>query len=1133
MLCPSCGEANPEDARFCGACAAPLHRTTPCPHCAADNPVSQRFCNVCGEPLSPAQPPPVLSQLGAATPPATTTPAPSGVAPREGERKQVTVLFADVVGSMNLAARMDPEEWAGLMERFVAILRDGVDRFGGRIDKFTGDGVMALFGAPIAYEDHARRACATALHLREELVRHAAELERHQGIHFAVRLGLNSGEVVAGPVGEDLTVEYTAVGNTVGLAQRMEALAEPGTICITEATASLVDGYFELRGLGQRQPKGIPDPVAVFELIGSGTLRTPLEVAAAKGFSRFVGRDRDMALLDGALTEACKGNGQVIGVVGEAGLGKSRLCHEFAARCRARDVDVFAAHGLAYARSVPFVPVLEILRAQFGIGEHDDPATARATITAGVRELDASLDDALPFLWDFLGVADPQRPAPVSDPEARQRQIFAALNRLRRARSARGPFVILIEDLHWLDPGSEAFLNNLVNGVPGNRLLVVTTFRPEYRPPWAHGSHYGQFPLLPLAEEASGELLDELLGAHPSLDGVVDLVRERTGGNPFFIEEVVQGLVEAGSLQGRRGAYQLAHTIGEVRIPPTVQAVLAARVDRLPERDKGLLQAAAVIGRQFSRRLVARVSGLPDDDLEAALQALIEAELVYEAATYPEEEFTFKHALTEEVAYASQLAKRRVRTHRAVAEALADLHADTLDERASLIAHHYESAGELLEATRWNARAGSSAGFSDPREAARHWRRVRILSDKLGSRPDAVQLAIHARLQLLSLHWRVGTASEEGHTPFEDEAATVFAEAQSLAETTGEAAVKAFVLTVYGHGAVRYMSDALEGGYKVGARATRLADEAGDPALRAVARIGAAWALFILGRIQDATAVAREMIPIIGDDRSIGRGMVLTSPYAWCRMQVAHFSGYVERLDESLAALGPAIELAGEEGDLETQAWAHRHCAVFADLAGADPDVAATHARQTLEWAEQAGGAWSRIFVREGVAISHAQRCEWQAAVEVVDEALAIARDRRISLADMPLLLSIRARAQIGLGDASGARSSATEAIALAVRCGTRFYEAQARCQLARAILADPDPGEEPSVGAELDRALSIVQALGIRSYAPHIHLELAHLALLTGDNPGYDDELRAAQRLFLDVGAYGRAEEVAALVHR
>jgi adenylate cyclase len=1057
------------------------------------------------------------------------TPAPEPALPsrpRGPERKQVTVLFADVVDSMNLTATMDLEEWGDLMGRFFAILRDGVTRFDGHVDKFTGDGIMALFGAPVAYEDHARQACATALYLREELAKYRRQLERERGISFNVRIGLNSGEVVAGPLDSDHNVEYTAVGNTVGLAQRMESLAEPGTVYLTAATAALVEGYFELRDLGKMQPKGTGEPVTVVELVRRGALRTPLEVAAARGFSRFVGRDAEMAALEGAFARATEGNGQVIGVVAGPGVGKSRLCHEFSESCQARGVEVFSAHGLAHAQSVPFVPVLEILRAQFGITEGDDHASARATIERAVLELDGTLGDALPLLFDFLGVADPERPTPAMDPEARQRQLFGALNRLRRARSDRGVFVIVVEDLHWWDPGSEAFLENVVNAVPGTRLLVVTTFRPEYRAPWAHRSHYGQLPLSPLGEDASSELLGDLLGPHPSLDGMAELVRERCGGNPFFIQEVVQSLVEDGSLVGGRGAYELVRTIGDLSIPPTVQAVLSARVDRLPERDKTLLQTASVIGRQFSGPLAGRVAGLADHEREAALRSLVEGEFVYETATYPEEEYAFKHALTEEVAYRSQLARHRARTHAAVAQVLAELDADKLDERASLIAHHHELGGELLEAARWNARAAAWAGISHPVEATRQWRRVRTLADQLEPSPETVDLGMNARLQLLGCHWRLGAASEEGSIPYEDEAAQMFAEAEALAETAGDSGIRAFILTAYA--GVQILTDAVEEGFERTVEATRVADETGDPALRVVTRCLLDWGLFVLGRIREATDVTREMEAIIGEDRSIGREVLIVSPYAYCRMHLAQFGTHFGRLDDGLVALERSAELAAGEGDFESQAWAHRHWAIFADWAGADPNAAAAHARLGLRWADEAGGAWSRIYVREGVATSHAQRGEWAEAIAVVDDALAMARDRRIALANVPLLLSIRARALTGQGDIAGARSCAEEAIETAVRVGTRFYEAQARHQLGRALLA---AGDAKAARAELDQALSIVETFGIQAYAPQIHVDLAAAARASGDKNGYDRQLRTARRRFLEVGAPARAEEVLALV--
>jgi adenylate cyclase len=1031
----------------------------------------------------------------------------------------------DIVGSMGLAATMDPEEWSALMERFFTIVRRGVNGFGGRVDKFTGDGAMALFGAPLAWEDHAQRGCAAALRLRDELADHGRRIEEERGITFRVRIGVNSGEVVAGAVGEDLSVEYTAVGNTVGLAQRVEAVAEPGTVCVTAATARLVEGYFELRDVGPRAVKGMAEPLPVFELVGPGPLRTALEVAAARGFSPFVGRDREMAVLEAALEQVTEGNGQVVGVIAGPGVGKSRLCHEFAERCRARGCEVSTGHGSAQARGVPFVPVLGILRAQLGIDDRDPPPTARAKVIEDFRRAGLGTDDAVPLLCDFLGIADPDRPAPTIDSEARQRHIFTALNRWRRARAVRTPVVIVMEDAHWLDPGTEAFVDNLIGSVPGTRQLVVLTFRPERPVPWSERPYYTQLALRPLDAEASDELARTLLGSHPSLDGVAELVRTRTGGNPLFIEQVVRALVEDGYLRGRTGSYELGMAIPEVRIPATVQAVVAARVDRLAEGDKAVLHAAAVIGRQFSRRLIGRVSGLDEDRLDAALQALVDGEFIHEVPTPSDEEYAFAHPLTEEVAYASQLNRRRAVTHGAVARALVELDDGKADERAPLVAHHHEQAGELLESLRWNARAARWAGFGHPVEAARHWRRVRALADRLSPAPEASDVGIAARLALLGLHWRLGAASEEGGLAFEDEAAAVFAEAESFARRARRRDVEVLALMHYGN--VRQRGDAVEGGYALLQRAVDLADEAGDPGLRVAARVPLAWCLFVLGRIGEAAAMAADIAAIVGDDRSVGRSVTITSPFAWSRMQLAHFRGYVDRLDAGLSDLEEVVDIAGDEGDLETQAWAHRHCAVFAELAGADPEAAAAHARRALQWAEEAGGAWSRVFVREGMAISEVQRGRWPEAIEVVNEALAILRDRRLALADVPLLLAVRARAESGLGDVVSARSSAEEAVAVAARCGARHYEARARLELARAMTAGGSPVSIPAAGAELDAARAIADALGIRALLPEIHLGRAELAGAVGDAVRRVAELRTAERLFTEIGAPGRARAV------
>src|SRR4030095_13943299 len=435
----------------------------------------------------------------------------------EGERKQVTVLFADLKGSMDLGEKVDPEDWYRIMDRFFQILSDGVHRFEGTVDKFTGDGIMALFCAPIVHEDHARRACYTALHLKEELRRYAEELKRTRELSFAVRMGLNSGEVVVGTIGDDLKMVYTAHGNTVGLGQRMEQLAEPGAAYLTERTAALVSGYFELEGRGPFEIKGMREPLRVYELRGPGAARTALDVALARGLSPLVGRAPELRTLEAALEHALQGSGQVVGVVSDPGLGKSRLAFEFAGRCRARGIPVYEGHAAAHGKTIPFLPVLEMLRSYFGVSEQDPDDAAREKVTSVLLSLDRAFEDGLPLLLDFLGVPDPERPIPYIDPEARQGRLLAIVKRLVHARSRREAAVTIIEDLHWIDPASELFVEALVEAVPATRTLVLVTLRPEYEADWMRRSYYQQLPLAPLDREEMGALLGGRLGTGHSL----------------------------------------------------------------------------------------------------------------------------------------------------------------------------------------------------------------------------------------------------------------------------------------------------------------------------------------------------------------------------------------------------------------------------------------------------------------------------------------------------------------------------------------------------------------------------------------------------------------------------------------
>src|SRR5438067_2674033 len=522
--CGRCGRSNPPGARFCGGCGEPLSQVLACPVCRARASFEQDFCTACGSALAlhGAE----RAARGGAARISATEPLPQQLTEKvghggseiAGERKQVTVLFADVQGSMDLAGALDPEEWRAIMDRFLKILSAGVTRFEGTVDRFTGDGIMAVFGAPIAHEDHAARACYAVLHLRDELERYAAELRKARGLSFSVRLGLNSGEVVVGALGDEGSISYTAVGHTVGLAKRMEALAEPGSTYLTASTASLVEGYFDLADLGEFNVKGVAAPLKIYSLRGVGAMRTRMEVAVARGLSRLVGRGEELGELDRAWSRAAAGDGQVVGLAAEAGVGKSRLCLEFLQRLRAEGVVVNEAHALAHASTVPFAAALELLRAQFGISDADDEHAAREKVAGRLLMLDASLTDALPLIFDFLGASGPERTASPMSPEARQTSLFGAIERLQQADRLQRPEVILVEDLHWLDPGSETFLESVIETIAGSHAPPRTTFRPAYRADWMRHFEHSRLVLSPLGLQATGDLLRQLLGRDPSPD---------------------------------------------------------------------------------------------------------------------------------------------------------------------------------------------------------------------------------------------------------------------------------------------------------------------------------------------------------------------------------------------------------------------------------------------------------------------------------------------------------------------------------------------------------------------------------------------------------------------------------------
>jgi class 3 adenylate cyclase/tetratricopeptide (TPR) repeat protein len=1036
----------------------------------------------------------------------------------EGERKQVTVLFADVKGSMDLAEQLDPEEWHRIMDRFFAILSEGVHRFEGTVNQYTGDGIMALFGAPIAHEDHAQRACYAALHLQQELRRYADEIRLKHGLGFSVRMGLNSGEVVVGRIGDDLRMDYTAQGHTVGLAARMEQIAAPDRAYVTEHTARLVEGQFALHDLGKLTVKGVKEHVGVYELEGLGRLRTRLEVSRARGFSKFVGRAAEVATLEAALERSLAGHGQTVGVVAEAGTGKSRLCFEFVERCRARGFTILEARGVAHGRHVPMLPMLELFRAYFGVQEHDSELAVREKIAGRLLLLDESLREDLPIFFNLLGVPDPDRPLPVTDPEALQRRTFAAVRAIVRADGQREkPAILFFEDLHWLDAASDAYLTQIIEATATTRGLNLVTFRPEYRAGWMQTLSYEQLPLVPLGAEAVRELLADLLGNDASVTGLADFVHQRAGGNPFFVEEIVQTLIETGALAGARGAYRLVRPAGDLLLPATVQAVLASRIDRLPEREKRLLQQASVIGKTFQERVLTRICGIGEAGFHAAIRTLREAEFLYEESLYPRAEYAFKHPLTQEVADRSQLKERRAETHAAIARVIEEMSADRLDEEAALIARHWEEAGENLVAARWHARAARWIGLSNYTEAFAHWRRVVALIGDTEDSSDAIRLRIEAQRTILMLGFRIKIP--------EDDAAAIFAAGQRDAQRLGDDVSLALLTVTYA--ALRQNAGAVDDYVALVMEADKLAARSGDRAAYAAVGADRFYSLHAKGWLAESWSVALEVRERSGGDVNLDTPLIGYSSYVVSYLIPPWTLVDMGRIREAEACLRRGLELAKEHGPEESRSWGRAIQVVLADAKGDRGPGAMNWARLAAEAAERAGSNHARALAHFALSLAGALDDRWDAAT--------VHAEKTIEIWHMgfcgdfaAVFLAAHARALFGAGAVERARGVSAEAIALAKRQGQPVHQCEATIAYVRCLRALEGAKASQTIEALLEEVSQLIEQTGAERWRPHVHVERAELYRLTGDRDAARRELSEAYRLFAAMGATGHAEQVA-----
>jgi len=1107
MTCSRCSRDNPPAARFCSGCGEPLR--TACAACGAENPRAARFCTECGTALAAT-----ATRFG---PPAAYTPGHlagrirGSRAAVEGERKHVTILFADVKGSMELLADRDPEEARQILDPVLERMMEAVHHYEGTVNQVLGDGIMALFGAPLAHEDHAVRACYAALRMQESIARYARAVAAAHGATVQVRIGLNSGQVVVRSIGNDLTMDYSAVGRSTHLAARMEQLARPGTILITGQTARLAEGYVTVKPLSETQVRGLAEPVTMFELVGASAVRSRWHAAVARGLTRFIGRESETAQLEQALARAKDGRGQVVAVAGEAGVGKSRLVWEFSQGARAAGWHVLETGAVSYGRERPYLPVIGLVRAALGLGE-DAAVDVRARLGAALgADLPARLATPLLALLD----------APVDDagwqaldPEERRRRTIEAVRHLLRALAQRTPTCVVVEDLHWIDAETQATLDRLVEGLPGARLLLVVTYRPDYAHPWGGKTFYEHVRVDPLPADGAQRLLDALLGPASGLASLKARLIERTEGNPFFLEECVQHLVETGALVGAPGAY---HAVGDAQgadVPETVHAVLAARIDRLDPADKDVLQAAAAIGKDVPEALLRAVSERPVAVLDQALARLRAAEFLYESRLFPDVQYTFKHALTLEVALGTLLREQRRRLDARIVEALERGDPDRRAEHVDRLAHHARRGEVWDKALVYCREAGErAAARSAHRAAAGCFEQALEALGHLPDTPAAREQGVDIRLLL---RYSLSPLGEFARM------LTELREAERLATALGDelrlGRVCSFLANY--HTVMFDFRRAIE----YGRRALDAAERHGDVALGAVASMFLALAHHTLAEYPEAIALARRNVMALREGRELDRhgAALLPAVYsrvvlAWCLAETGDFEG--------AAGAGAEAVAIAERAD-------HPYSVIFAclglgvarqrrgDFAAALPPLERARA---LSQAAEAPGIFGMVAAATATVYCRLGRADDAIALlgEAIDQSIA-RRDpyghwlRTGGLAEafqaagraadaLPLAERavditrfVRARGQeawalLLLGEVAAAqapplvdRAEAAfgEALARAEQAGMRTLEARCRLGLARLHAA---AGRGDAARAEAARARALLETLGMRHWLAHL----------------------------------------------
>jgi class 3 adenylate cyclase/tetratricopeptide (TPR) repeat protein len=1129
MLCLGCQFDNPDDSNFCFECGQKLEQK--CPKCEKALPVGVKFCNECGHKLTAKSTPSQkdfsfdekLNKIQRYLPKGLTEKILSQKDRIEGERKQVTVMFCDMEGFTALSEKLGIEETYSVMDKIYEILIHKVYDYDGTVNEMTGDGIMALFGAPIALEDAVQRAIRSALSIHREMTKFSNKNKQGQVNlpSIKMRIGIHTGPVVVGTLGNDLRVDFKAVGDTVNLASRMEGLAEPGTTYVTEDTFKLSEGFFRFESLGENDIKGKKKPIKVYRVIAPSTSRTRFDVSAERGLTAFVGRERELELMLDGFERAKSGRGQAFSIMGEAGVGKSRLLYEFRKAVANEDVTFLEGKCLSYSRGVAYHPVIDILKSNFDIREEDKDSDIRKKVSRGLKVLDAEKASTLPYLLELLSVSDSGIDKISISAETRKDRIIEAVRRIALKGSDTRLLIMAFEDLHWIDKSSEDSLRDLLENISGARVFLIFTYRPEFVHTWGGKSYHNQVTLNRLSNRESLAMVAHLLSTENFDKGLEELVLDKTEGVPFFIEEFIKSLLEQKVINKRRGKYRLVKDTEAMIVPSTVQDVLMARIDSLAESAKDVLQTGSVVGREFNQNLIQVVTGMSERELLSDLSVLKDSEFEYERGIYPQSSYIFIHALTQEVAYNSLMSKRRKEIHEAIGKAIESLHVQRLDEFYEILAYHYSKSDSFEKAYQYLKLSGNKTtrNYSN-------WEAFRFYKDALEVFNQLSDCRDNKRKQIEVILLMSGPMM---FLAYPNDSLGILEEGVRLCKKLND---KKSLATIYSLLGIYYMH---RGKPLEAIKYSEIGFE-GPPKLQDLELIapiarGLCVSYLAAGKFQKASDFAPKVIDLV--EKAHRESDLFGAPFHTYSLLCAYYAlslAMLGNFEKATEYFKKGLRAASSINHLASLGAAEAMFGLMLIIKG-DGTNAIKHFQNSIRYFEESKTVLIFAVTWSGLGSGYYYLGELEAARKHISRGIELT-NRGGSEWWKSFHYLYLSKVHFDLGDQKSSRSAIEEALKISQKNSEKHFEGASWAFLGM-ILGKSNPSQSDTAAKYILKGIEILNELKIKPWCAEGYLYLGELYVSTGNREDALNNLRKAESMFQEIGMDGYLSKTQELLSR